>query len=147
MGGIHSQHLSTVVGRDATHVVPGLYAAANLSSSVQAWYNHILPLRIHSQHLSTVVGRDATHVVVHGGDHGDWFPGHVNSSKDHSSLGDTGESCLELLWGKVVELKVDMVLLGATSSALSDFNGHGSADHIPTGQVLGHGSIPLHEPL
>merc|ERR1719154_1050846 len=58
-----------------------------------------------------VVGGDATHVVVNGGDNGDWLSSDIDSGKDHSSLGDTRKSGLQLLWGKMVELKVTVILL------------------------------------
>merc|ERR1719348_585299 len=47
----------------------------------------------------------------------------------------------------MVELEVDVVSLGTTASTLSDLDGHTPTDHVSGGQVLGHWSVPLHEPL
>merc|ERR1712172_422353 len=47
----------------------------------------------------------------------------------------------------MVELQVDVVLLWAAAPALSDFHGHGTRHNVSAGKILGHRSIPLHEPL
>merc|ERR1719154_102037 len=122
-------------------------AATNLTSSIQTGNYLVLAFCIDGENLSTVVGGDATHVVVNGGDNGDWLSSDIDSGKDHSSLGDTGKSGLQLLWGKIVELKVAVILLRATTSTLPDLHGHTSAHHVSAGQVLGHRGVPLHEPF
>ena len=122
-------------------------AAAGLSSSVEAGDNLIIAISINSDALAAIVGGDAAHVVVDGGDDGDGLPGHVHPGEDHGGLGDAGQPGGQLLWGQMVELQVDVILLRAASSTLSDLNGHGSTDHISGGQILGHRGVSLHEPL
>ena len=40
-----------------------------------------------------------------------------------------------------------MVLFWAAAASLPDLDGLGAGDDVPGGQVLGHGSVPLHETL
>ena len=70
----------------------------------------IISLLVNGDGLSSVVGGDASHVVVDSGQDGDGFPGHVNTSEDHRSLRDSGESCSQLLWRKMMQLQVDVIL-------------------------------------
>merc|ERR550517_1091132 len=94
-----------------------------------------------------VVGRDAAHVVVHSGDDRDGLPGDIHTGKDHRSLRDAWQPGLQLLWGKVVELQVDVILLRAAAPVLADLHSHGSGHDVSAGKILGHGGVPLHKPL
>ena len=84
---------------------------------------------------------------MHCGQNRDGFAGYINTSEDHSGLRDSREPLGQLFWGKVVELKVHVVLLGPAAAALTDLDGHGARDDVAGGQVLGHGGVPFHEPL
>ena len=66
--------------------------------------------------LSTEVSRRASHVVMHGRQYGNRLLGDVNSCEDHGGLRDTGQTLLQLFRGQMVELEVNMVLLGAAAA-------------------------------
>mmetsp|Transcript_13059 Transcript_13059/g.24770 ORF Transcript_13059/g.24770 Transcript_13059/m.24770 type:complete len:462 (-) Transcript_13059:507-1892(-) len=119
----------------------------SLASSHESWQDRIGVVLCCHDHLSVVVCRDATHVVMHSRDDWDWLLCDVYASKDSSGLTDTWQSLRQKLWRQVVKMQVDVVLLLADSSSLSDFHGHGSGDDISTGQVLCSWSITLHESL
>ena len=106
----------------------------------------VLALGIDSDDLALVVGWYSAHVVVNGErvEDGDGFPGHVQTGEDHSCLRVSGETGLELLWGEVVELQENVILLRSAASTLAS---HGTRHNVPGGQILGHRGIPLHEPL
>ena len=46
------------------------------------------------------------------------------------------ESNLKLLWGEVVQLEEDVILLRAAAPPLPDLEGHAARDDVPGGQVL-----------
>ena len=94
--------------------------------------------------LPKVVGGDATHVVVHRGQHGDRLLGHVHTSENRSGLGDARQALVQHLRGKVVQVQVDVVLVGAHATTLPNLHGHGSGHDVTGGQVLGIGGIPVH---
>ncbi len=47
----------------------------------------------------------------------------------------------------MVEMQINVILLGSHSATFADFNGHGTGDDIARGKVLGMGCIALHEAL
>mmetsp|Transcript_69425 Transcript_69425/g.145005 ORF Transcript_69425/g.145005 Transcript_69425/m.145005 type:complete len:556 (-) Transcript_69425:101-1768(-) len=98
-------------------------------------------------HLCLPIGGDASHVVVHGGQDGSGLLGHIDTGEDLGSLGDAGQSLGQGLRGQVVQVQVDVVLVGADTTTLADLQGHGSAHDIARGQVLGSGGISGHEGL
>ena len=122
-------------------------ARAHLSSGVESWNDLVIAVLVNGESLATVVGRDAAHVVVHSGDDRDGLPGDIHTGEDHRGLRDAWQPSLQLLWGKVVELQVDVILLRAAAPALSDLHSHGSGHDVSAGKILGHWGVPLHEPL
>lgn len=118
-----------------------------LTAGVQTGNGLVVALSILGQDLTVVVGGDTTHVVVDSGQDGDGLLGDVNTSEDLRSLGDTGQSLVENLSRQVRELEEEMVLLGANTTAVTDLHGHGTTDDITRGQILGSGSVTLHETL
>ena len=84
---------------------------------------------------------------MYSGQYGNGFAGYVNAGEDHGGLGDTGQPLGQLFWGQMVQLKVDVILFGTATTAFTDFNGHGPRHDVSGCQVLGDGSVPLHEPL
>ena len=97
--------------------------------------------------LAEVIGGDAAHVVVHGGQDRDGFFGDVDAGEDGRRLGDAGQPFGQEVRGEVIQMKVAVILLGSDAPALPDLHGHGPADDVPAGQVLGGGGVPFHEPL
>ena len=122
-------------------------AGASLSGGIETGNNLVIAVLIDCEALTPVVAGDAAHVVVDSGDDGDGLPGHIDTSKDHRGLRDAGKSGGQLLWGQVVQLQVNVILLRSTASTLSDLNGHGPTDNVSGGQVLGDRGVSLHEPL
>ena len=98
-------------------------------------------------HLAGIDRRDAAHVVVHRGQHRHGLLGDVDPGEDPRGLGDAGQALGDHLRVEVLDVQVDVVLLGTDAAALADFQRHGPADHVAAGQVLGAGRVALHEAL
>src|SRR3546814_8661916 len=62
-------------------------------------------------------------------------------------LGDARQALVQQLRRQVLEVQVDMILVGADAAALADLHGHGAADHVAAGEILGGGRVALHEAL
>ena len=97
--------------------------------------------------LALVVGRDASHVVVHSRQHRNGLLGDIDTSKNSSGLGNTGQALGKQLGGEVVQVKVDVVLLRANTATLADLHGHGAGHDVARGQILGRRRVALHEAL
>ena len=82
-----------------------------------------------------------------GRQHRDRFAGHVDPTEDARGLGNTRQAQIDQLRIKMLEMQVDVVGLGAYPAALADLHGHGAADHVAAGQILGRRRIALHETL
>ena len=104
-------------------------------------------IKLGTDDLTVVVGGDTTHVVMHGGQYRDGFLGHIDTGKDGSSLTDTGQPFGEEVGGQVVQMQVDVILLGTDAPSLPNFHRHGPTNDVATGQILGTGRVPFHEPL
>ena len=72
-----------------------------------------IPVSPFVTHLSFVVGGHAAHVVVHRGQHGDGLLGDVHPGEDHGRLRDARQPGGQLLGREVVQLEVDVVLIGS----------------------------------
>merc|ERR1719357_1965887 len=120
-------------------------AASDLTGSVQTRNNLVISFSVNCNNLTTVICRNATHIIVDSWNNRNGFPGNINTGKNHGCLRNSRKTSLKLLWGKVVQLQVDMILFRTTASAFSDLNSHGSAYNVPTSQVFGHGSITFHK--
>jgi hypothetical protein len=91
----------------------------------------------HKTHLALVVGGDASHIVVDGRNDRDGLLGHIYSRKNSGCLGDARKPLMQNLWRKVIEMKVDVVLLRAHAATLANLECHGSRYHVPGGEVEG----------
>ena len=87
-------------------------------------------------YLSLVVGGNAAHVVMDCRQNGDGFASDVDASKDHRSLRNAGQTSGEILWGQVVKLQENVILVGSAAATLSDLDGHAAGHHVPGRQVL-----------
>ena len=65
----------------------------------------------HVTYLSLIVCGYSTHVVVNSGQDRNGLFSDVDSSKDHSCLGNTRQPCGQLLGRQMVKLQVHMILL------------------------------------
>merc|ERR1711871_1122652 len=118
--------------------------AADLTGSEQAWDNGVA---LTLQDLALPVGRHTSHVVVDGRQ--DWcrLLGNINTGKDLCGLGDTWQTLGESLRRKVIQVQVDVVLVGTNTTALTNLHGHRSAYNIARSKVLCGGCIASHERL
>ena len=73
--------------------------------------------------------------------------GDIDTREDSGGLRDTRESLVEDLWWQVAELEVDVVLLRTNTTALANFDGHGTRDDVTRCEILRRRRITLHEPL
>mmetsp|Transcript_18006 Transcript_18006/g.26865 ORF Transcript_18006/g.26865 Transcript_18006/m.26865 type:complete len:362 (+) Transcript_18006:835-1920(+) len=97
--------------------------------------------------FSVVVGGDSTHVVVHGGKDRNGLLGHVHSRKDGSRLGNTRQTLREQVSWKMIQVQVDVILLGSHATSLANLHGHGATDNVSGRKILGRGSVAFHEAL
>ena len=75
------------------------------------------------------------------------FFGDIDVGEDLGSLGNTRKSFVEDSWVQMIEMEVDMVLLGSDSSASEDLHCHSSTDDISGGQVFSRRGIVRHKPF
>ena len=68
--------------------------------------------------------------------------GDVDAGKDGGGLGDARQALGQDLGREVVEVQVDVVLLGAAAAPLPDLQRHAAADHVAAGQVLRRRRVP-----
>ena len=80
------------------------------------------------------------------GDRDGLFSG-VDTGEDMSSLENTWESLVDLLGRQMVQMEVDVILLGSDTTSLENFKGHGSRDNITRSQILDVRGVSLHEAL
>mmetsp|Transcript_8045 Transcript_8045/g.23944 ORF Transcript_8045/g.23944 Transcript_8045/m.23944 type:complete len:447 (-) Transcript_8045:902-2242(-) len=95
--------------------------------------------------LAVMVGRDTSHIVVDRGEDGDGFLRHVDSRKDGGRLGNAGETFGEQVRRKMIEMKIDVILLGTNAPSLPNFHRHGTGNDVPAGEILRRRGVPFHE--
>lgn len=144
-GSAEDNQIEQGVGSKSVGTVDG--DTGGLTTGEQTLDNLVLTVLILSKDLTGVSRGDTTHVVVNGGENGDGLLGNVNTSENGGGLGNTGESLVEHGGGQMRQLEEDVVAVLANTSALSDLQGHGSRHDISGGQILGGGSVSLHESL
>ncbi len=120
--------------------------AGRLADRHQAGHGLDLAVRL-GHHLAGIAGRDAAHVVVHRGQDRHGLLGDVDPGEDLRGLRDAGQALVDQRRVQVLDVQVDVVVLGADAAALANLQGHGAADHVAAGEVLGRGGVALHEAL
>ncbi|MNV01825.1 hypothetical protein D3C71_920430 [compost metagenome] len=95
--------------------------------------------------LAVDVRRDAAHLVVDGGHHGNRFLGDVDVGEVDADLVDRRQPLVDGVGTQVVQLHVDVVLVGTTATAFLDFLVHRARHEVARCQVLQGGRIALHE--
>ncbi len=121
--------------------------AGRLADRHQAGDDRVGVSRLRSHDFAVEVAGHAAHVVVDGGLHRNRLLGDIDPSEDARRLGDAGQPLVDHLGSEVLEMQVDVVVLGADAAALADLDRHGATHHIARGQVLGVRGIALHEAL
>lgn len=107
----------------------------------------IIAVLVDGDDLTGIASGDTTHVVVDGGKNGNGLLADINTSKDASSLRDTGQTLGKNLGRQMAELEVDVVLVGADTTAVTNFHGHGTRNDVARGKILGGRGVALHETL
>ena len=79
----------------------------------------------------------------------DWngLLGGINAGEDVCSFENTGEALMNLLRRQVVQVKVDVISVGAHTTSFEDFHSHRAGDDVSGCKILCVGGIPLHESL
>ena len=133
------------VGAQAIRAVDG--DAGRLAHRHQAGHDRIgiAVLQVHD--LAIAVGRHAAHVVVAGGLHRYRLLRGVHAREDARRLGDTRQALMDDLRVQMLDVEIDIILVGAAAAPLADLDRHRAADHVAAGQVLGVRRIALHEAL
>ena len=90
-----------------------VYADEGADSEMQAVMQEHAAVYRTSDLLAVMVGGDTTHVVVDGGQDGDGFLGHIDTGEDGGRLTDAGQPLGEKVGGQVVQMQVDVILLGS----------------------------------
>ena len=93
------------------------------------------------------VGGDAAHIVVRRRQHRDRPLGHVDAGEDARKIGDAGQPLGQHVGIEMVQMQMDVVLVGADAAALPDLDGDGAGDDVARGEILGVGRVALHEVL
>ena len=117
-----------------------------LAASHQSRNDFLLPVS-HFGDLSLEIGGNTSHIVVDCGNDRNRFFGDIHVSEDLSCFGDTWQSLVQDGGVKMVEVEIDVIILGSHTSSCEDLHGHGSTDHISRGQVKSRRSVSGHEPL
>ena len=99
-------------------------STGSLTAGKQAWNYLVITLSILREDLTTPVGRNTTHVVMHGGKDGNGLLGCIDTSEDMSSLKNTWETLMDLLGWQMVQVEVNVVIIGTHTTALQDLHGH-----------------------
>ena len=82
---------------------------------------------------------------MHRGQHRDGFPGNVDAGEDAGRFGNPRQALLDNLGTQVLEMQMNMVLLGANAAAFANLDRHRARDDVTGSQVLGVGRVALHE--
>ena len=99
-------------------------STGSLTAGKQAWNYLVITLSILGEDLTTPVGRNTTHDVMHGGQDGNGLLGCIDTSEDVSSLKNTWETLMDLLGWQMVQVEVNVVIIGTHTTALQDLHCH-----------------------
>ena len=102
---------------------------------------------LHRHHFAVNVGRDAAHVVVAGRQDRDGLARDIDAGKDTRGLCDARQALVDDLGIEMLDVQLDVILVGAAAAAFADFDGHRAADNVARSEVLGRRRIALHEAL
>lgn len=121
--------------------------ASSLTASEQTRDNLVVTRLINSENLTGVTSGDTAHIVVDGGKDRNGLLANIDTSEDASGLRDTGQTLGKNLGRKMAELEVDVVLLGADTTTITNLHSHRPGDDVTGSKILGGGRISLHETL
>jgi len=107
----------------------------------------IIAARILGHHLSADIGGQATHHVVAGWNNRDGLLDRIRVGESTGELQDTRQAKVQRLFAQVIQLQVDVILVGTASATLKNFENHGARHHVTPRKVFGVGRIAFHETL
>jgi len=84
---------------------------------------------------------------MHRRDHRDGLLGDIDTGEDFGQFRNARQAFLQQIGAEMLEMEIDMVLVGADAAALVDLDGFGAADHVARCQILGGRRVALHETL
>ncbi len=105
----------------------------------------IFVLRLHD--FAVVVTRNAPHVVVNGGQYRDGLFRYIDAREYAGRLGDTGKPLVDHAGPEMLEMQIDVIVLGTYATTFADLHGHRAAHDVARGEVLRVRGITLHEAL
>ena len=114
----------------AEAVGPMYRGTARFTHRHQARNNCVRVFRCWVQDFAPIIGWNTAHIVMHGWQNRDWFLGQIAARDNACALRDAGQAQGQCLRRKVVKVEVNMVSVLAHTTALTDFHGHATADHI-----------------
>ena len=85
-------------------------------------------MRLHD--FAVVVAGDAAHVVVHRRQHRDRLLRDIDAGEDARRLGDARQTLVDDLGPEMLEVQMDVVLLGADAAAFADLHRHRAAHDV-----------------
>mmetsp|Transcript_30869 Transcript_30869/g.65337 ORF Transcript_30869/g.65337 Transcript_30869/m.65337 type:complete len:416 (-) Transcript_30869:68-1315(-) len=94
-----------------------------------------------------MVGGNATHIVMHSRQYRDRLLRHIHTGKNARSLTNARQTLRQQFRRQMIQMQINMILLGTHTASLANLHGHGTTYHIARGQILGTGGVPFHEPL
>src|SRR3546814_6095800 len=80
-----------------------------------------------------------------GRDDGDRLLGDVDAGENARRFRDARQALVQQFRRKVLEVQVDVILVGADTAALADLHGHGAAHDVAAGEILGRSEEHTYE--
>ena len=111
----------------------------------QARHDRIGIAILQRQHFAMIIRRDTTHVVVNGRQNRDRLLGHVDAGENTRRFRNAGQTLGKNFRIEMIEMKEDVILVRTHTATFADFDGHGAADDVARGKILGGWRIALHE--
>ena len=105
-------------------------STGSLTAGKQTPNNLVVTIGILGENLRTPVRWNTSHVVMHGGQDRNGLLGRIDTSEDVGSLQDTGETLMDLLGWQMVQVEVNVVIIGTHTTALQDLHGHRAGHDI-----------------
>ena len=117
------------------------------ADSHQARHDFIGIIAVQRHHFGFIVGRYAAHVVMHGGQNRYRFFGDIDTGKNFRGFGDAGQTLVNQRGIKMLYVQIQVIFKLSDTASFINFDGHGAADDVARGQILGGRRVAFHETL
>ena len=94
-----------------------------------------------------IVTGDAAHIIVDGRRHRQRLARQIDIGEDLAGLGDARQALVQHLGIDMIEVQVDIVAILADAAAFAHLGRHRARHDVAAGEILGRGSVALHEAL